>query len=88
MPTKRTNELTLADRLSRLTYDEACKALGERGKLLLQRGGVQEIDIAEQVSLSAARLEVRFTGRRDRVVVARRPAAAFGLVLQRVQRCL
>ena len=50
--TKKSCELTLHDRLSRLTYRQACKLLGEQGEKLIQRGGVWEIDIEEQVELN------------------------------------
>jgi hypothetical protein len=51
--TKTTRELTLHDRLSRLTYLQACKLLGEGGQKLIQKGGAWEIDIAEQVKLES-----------------------------------
>src|SRR6266436_5084410 len=50
--TKKSCELTLHDRLSRLTYRQACKLLGEQGEKLIQRGGAWEIDIEEQVQLN------------------------------------
>ena len=49
--TKKSGELTLQDRLSRLSYTSACKFLGERGKWLIQEGGKHEIDIDERVYL-------------------------------------
>jgi len=36
---KQRRELTLKDRLSRLTYLQACKLLGSEGRNLIQAGG-------------------------------------------------
>ena len=47
--TRPLQELTLRDRLSRLTITEAKKLLGPDGEKLLIAGGAYEIDIAEQV---------------------------------------
>ena len=49
MRTKATEELTLADRLSRLSYAQACRILGPHGAALLRAGGALEIQIDEQV---------------------------------------
>src|SRR5260370_9930738 len=57
--TKKSCELTLHDRLSRLTYRQACKLLGEQGEKLIQRGGTWEIDIEEQVELNNEFLSVK-----------------------------
>ncbi len=43
--------LNLKDRLSRLTYVEACRLLGDQGKELIREGGKYEIDVDEQVHL-------------------------------------
>ncbi len=43
--------LTLRDRLSRLTYLEACRLLGNDGRDLIKQGGTWEVDIEEQVYL-------------------------------------
>lgn len=43
--------LTLKDRLSRLTYRQACKLLGSVGEKLIRTGGKFDIDILEQVTL-------------------------------------
>ena len=56
--TKTTRELTLHDRLSRLTYRQACQLLGEGGGKLIQAGGSWEIDIAEQVVLTPERFRL------------------------------
>ena len=42
-------ELTLKDRLSRLTYLQACKLLGTEGQRLIRQGGACEIEIDEDV---------------------------------------
>jgi SNF2-related domain/Helicase conserved C-terminal domain/SWIM zinc finger len=42
--------ITLKDKLSHLTYREACKLLGPAGEKLIRQGGKYEIDIAEQVA--------------------------------------
>src|SRR5215813_8618498 len=57
--TKKSRELTLKDRLSRLTYRQACKLLGEDGEKLIQKGGAWEIDINEQVTLNEEFLGVK-----------------------------
>ncbi|MBI4606517.1 MAG: DEAD/DEAH box helicase [Planctomycetes bacterium] len=49
--TKRSDQLTLRDLLSRLTFVEAVKLLGDDGKRLIQQGGKHEILIDEQVYL-------------------------------------
>jgi len=41
---------TLKDRLSHLTYREACKLLGPEGEQLIRQGGKYDIDIDEQVT--------------------------------------
>ena len=58
--TKKSHELTLADRLSRLNFRQVCKLLGEGGEQLIQRGGRYEIDIAEQVTFNEDRFQLRF----------------------------
>jgi hypothetical protein len=50
MTTKKSRELSLHDRLSRLGFLQACKLLGENGQKLIQAGARYEIDIGEQVS--------------------------------------
>jgi len=42
--------LSLKDRLSRLTYREACKFLGPEGGPLIRQGGKYEIDVETQVT--------------------------------------
>ncbi len=50
MTTKKRHKLTLHDRLSRLTYREACQHLGARAVELIRRGGQHDVDIDQQVS--------------------------------------
>ena len=66
--TKKERELTLRDRLSRLSYADATKYLGEDGGRLIQLGGKAFIDIDGQVEwrgdrfrlqLPEARVEIR-----------------------------
>jgi superfamily II DNA or RNA helicase len=47
---------TLHDRLSHLTFDEACKLLGARGATLLRRGGEIELDVVPRMSAQVERL--------------------------------
>ena len=56
---KTSDALTLHDRLSRLTYAQACKLLGEEGKRLIQKGGQYDIDIDEQVRMDGEAFRVR-----------------------------
>ncbi len=44
--------LSLRDRLSHLTYRQACKLLGPTGEEFLRKGGKCEVDIGEQVLLA------------------------------------
>jgi superfamily II DNA or RNA helicase len=44
--------ITLKDKLSHLTYIEACKLLGDEGKALIRQGGSYEINIDDQVVLN------------------------------------
>ena len=52
MTTKPEHKLKLRDRLSRLSFMQAVKQLGDEGKQLIQQGGKYEIDIAQQVYFS------------------------------------
>ena len=49
--TRQGQQLTLRDRLSRLTFTDACKLLGEEGRKLIQQGGKWDIKIEEDVYL-------------------------------------
>ncbi|MFQ5486424.1 MAG: hypothetical protein ACE5DO_13975, partial [Desulfobacterales bacterium] len=44
--------ITLKDKLSRLSYTQACKLLGPRGKQLILVGGKFDIDLFTQVTLN------------------------------------
>ena len=59
MTTKPSNKLTLKDRLSRLTFLQAAKLLGEHGQKLIYEGGRYEFDIDQQVTLTEERFELR-----------------------------
>jgi len=48
---KASGQLTLRDRLSRLTFEQACKLLGPFGRKLITKGGAREIILEEQVYL-------------------------------------
>jgi len=43
--------INLKDKLSHLTYRQACKLLGAKGEKLIRQGGKYEIDLSEQVIL-------------------------------------
>jgi ERCC4-related helicase len=59
MTTKSSAELNLKDRLSRLTYRQACKLLGAEGERLIRQGGKYEVlDIDQQVSLDDDRFRL------------------------------
>ena len=45
MKTKKSAHLTLKDRLSRLSFQQACKLLGTEGEQMIQEGGKCEIDV-------------------------------------------
>ena len=59
MTTKKSSELTLKDRLSRLTFQQACQALGPDGARLIREGGKHEVvSFDEQVTLTNRRFLV------------------------------
>jgi superfamily II DNA or RNA helicase len=62
MQKARRNELSLSDRLSHLTYAQACKLLAPRGKELLLAGGTTEIEIDHQVELGRERFVLALPG--------------------------
>jgi len=45
--------ITLKDKLSHLSYTQACKLLGAQGKQLIMAGGKYDIDLFEQVTLTS-----------------------------------
>lgn len=58
--TRKRAELTLHDKLSRLTFVQACKLLGPEGGSLIRQGGKFDIDIDDQVMLKPDVFRVRF----------------------------
>src|SRR6266481_2760559 len=48
---KTSGELTLRDRLSRLTFDKACTLLGPNGRKLIRIGGCKDLKLEEDVYL-------------------------------------
>jgi len=61
--TRPTAKLTLKDRLSRLTFHEACKLLGPAGKELIQRHANKwDFKIAEDVYFGGDLFQLRFPG--------------------------
>ena len=68
MTTKKSTELTLKDKLSRLTFQQACKLLGEHGERLINQGADIPIDIDAQVRLTRTRFELRLFDDRETVV--------------------
>ncbi len=79
---KPTAKLTLHDRLSRLTFEQACRALGEDGKKLLIAGSKREVDLREDVYLGGDLLRVTLRGP-DRKVEA---VATLTLMAERKDR--
>ncbi len=55
-------ELSLKDRLSRLTYQQACRLLGGDAKELIHLGGAHEIDIEENVHIRGDLFRLRLNG--------------------------
>ena len=47
--------ITLKDKLSHLSYLQACKLLGAQGKQLIMAGGKYDIDLFGQVTLTSQR---------------------------------
>jgi hypothetical protein len=68
MVTRKRSQLTLHDKLSRLTFDQACRLIGEDGKRLITAGGKYDIDLARQVRLNNQRFELRFFDQQATVV--------------------
>jgi superfamily II DNA or RNA helicase len=66
MRVKPSVQLTLKDKLSRLTLVQAQKLLGPNGAQLLAKGGVIDIDLATQVRFTEERLQVTFPDARAR----------------------
>ena len=56
-------KLSLRDRLSRLTFLDACKLLGPQGRQLIQRSAnTWEFNVADDVHLGADLFRLRFPG--------------------------
>lgn len=64
MLTKPVSKLTLHDKLSRLSYRQACLLLGTEGAAVLGQGGKVEIT-PDVVQLSRECLRVEFPGMRE-----------------------
>jgi hypothetical protein len=62
MLTKTSAELTLFDRLSRLTFARAVKLLGTEGSRLIAAGGKYDIDIATQVEFDRHKFRLAMNG--------------------------
>jgi ERCC4-related helicase len=73
MLTKASSELTLFDRLSRLSFHSAAKLLGAEGSRLITAGGKYDIDIFTQVQFDRDRF--RLTLGRPVVTLSLNPAA-------------
>jgi hypothetical protein len=71
MTTKKPHELTLKDKLSRLTYAQACRLIGEEGQELLRQSGKYEVDLEQQVRLTDDRFEFRMLDAAGTVVTIR-----------------
>ena len=50
--------ITLKDKLSHLSYTQACKMIGAQGKQLIMAGGKYDIDLFEQVTLTSERFHL------------------------------
>ncbi len=83
--------LSLKDRLSRLTFVEACKLLGAQGRESIQRNAnTWEIHIADDVHLSSDLLRVRFpaiAGEKPVIVTMTVMAEARGRLHYRCDAC-
>ncbi|MBN2526698.1 MAG: DEAD/DEAH box helicase [Deltaproteobacteria bacterium] len=55
-------QLTLKDKLSRLSFEQAKKLLGSSGDRLITAGGQFDIDIESQVKLTAKRFSLKLSG--------------------------
>ena len=60
--TKPSHKLSFHDRLSQLSFGQACKLLGPRGRQLIQAGGKREVDLANDVYLGGDLFRVRYPG--------------------------
>ena len=60
--TKKSDKLTLHDRLSRLTFTQACKLLGTEGASMIRQGGKFDVDIDAQVMIEPEVFRLRLYG--------------------------
>jgi len=58
MTSRNTSKLTLKDKLSRLSFAQACKLLGSEGSNLIMQGGKFTIDIDRQVRLTPSQFRI------------------------------
>lgn len=56
--------ITLKDKLSHLTYLQACRLMGPQGKQLITEGGKYDVDLFTQVSLSNNNFSLKVDGAR------------------------
>lgn len=61
--------ITLKDKLSHLSYTQACKLLGPQGKQLILEGGKYDIDPFEQVTLNSRRFSLNLNDARVDIVL-------------------
>ena len=81
---KHKDERSLRDRLSRLTFPEACKLLGPDGSKLIRTGGAYEIDIQEDVRWAGDLFRLRLN---DAVVTITTQAEARNRLRWNCTRC-
>ena len=60
--------ITLKDKLSHLSYIQACKLLGPQGKHLILQGGKFDVDPFEQVTLNNQWFSLNLEGARVHIV--------------------
>ena len=69
MTTKPESELSLRDRLARLTFPMACRMLGPRGPKLIQQGGAHHVDVPSQVYFQGDLFRLRLPLEKGKPVV-------------------
>ena len=70
MKTKPSRELTLKDKLSRLTHVQVAKMLGDKAERLLALGGGMDIDIEAQVKLTSKRFLLTLPDAKVRIALS------------------
>ena len=78
MTTRKSSRLTLKDKLSRLSFTQACKLLGPEGSALISQGGKYTIDIDRQVKLTPRQFRLELDSPDHSVVTIRLDSAASG----------